>query len=220
MVFGVYGAFSNCNIELGSSCEHKEQKAEEPKPEPVQVEEPKPEPEPVKEPEPAPVVEEPKAEEKPVVEEKAEEKPEPEEPEDVEYDEDGNPFGGLGGRKERVPFEERLAKSSKEVREYYEALKKVLDEYVINDRFSIPGETFSFKREKLVFITFAGNTLKVYFALDPKEFADSTIPVKSAADVKKFEDTPSYLRIKSNLATRRAIYLVRRICTERRVPRK
>ena len=228
LVWVTIWTFAKQNVETDESecccccCEEAKEEAREEVVEEEKEPEPQPEPEPEKEPEPQPEPE-PEPEKEPEVKEEVVEESEPEEEpkEEVEAGEEGGDmFSELGSRKRRVPFENKLKRSPQEVLEYYDALKKVLDQYVINDRFSIPGETFSFKREKLVFITFAGNTLKVYFAIDPKEFEGSTIPVKSAADVKKFEDTPSYLRIKSNLATRRAIYLIRRICTERGVPRK
>jgi hypothetical protein len=85
---------------------------------------------------------------------------------------------------------------------------------------SIPGETFSYKRKRLIFITMAGKTLKVHFAIDPREFADSAIPVKDASEAKKFEDIPSYLKVKSDLAVRRVIALAQRLAEEYNVPKK
>ena len=168
--------------------------------------------EPAKEPahEEAPKAEEPKAEE-PAEEPKAAEKPE-EKPEE-------GAFEGLGKRRKRIPFEQRLKRAPAEARVHYKEIIEAVNEYKVSDRKSIPGETISYKKERLMFITLAGNTLKVYFALDPKEFEDSTIPLKDASDVKKFESTPSYLKIKSSLAVRRAMRLAKRVFTEHGVPK-
>ena len=173
--------------------------------------------------------EEKKAEEE-VKEEAKEEEPEPEEEEEVEESEEeseeegeeseGDEFDGFGKRRRVIPFENKLRKSGPETKERYNVIVNALREYDFNDRMSIKGETFSYKRNKLVFITFSGATLKVYFNLDPKEFEDSPLPIKDASDVKKYEQTPACLVIKSNLASRRAILLSERLAKENKVPSK
>ena len=153
------------------------------------------------------------------VPEEPKEAPKPAEEPEMAEDADGS-FKNLSGRRRRIPFESGLKHCSKETREYYKSLVGALHNYKISGRMSIPGETYSFKRERLVFITLAGKTLKVYFALDPKEFEGSTIPVKDSSDVKKYEQTPAYLKIKSGLAARRAISLAVRVLSEHKVPKK
>ena len=202
MVLGVYGAFSNCNIEL---------KKEEAVVEAVVEDEPYVEPEEEKEPEPEPVVEE-----EPVEEPEEEEE---DEEEDEEDEEEGNDnFKGLGKRRRRIPFERKLAKADVETKQRYKLIVDRLRAFNFNDRKSIPGETFSYKREKLVFLTFSGKTLKVYFKLDPMEFLDSPLPIKDATGIKKYEDTPAFLKIKSDLAARRAAALGERLAQEREIP--
>ena len=205
MVLGVYGAFSNCNIEL---------KKEEPVVEAVVEEEPYVEPEEEKQPEPEPVVEEP-VEEEPEEEEDEEEE---EEDDEEEVSEENDNFKGLGKRKRRIPFERKLAKADVETKQRYKLIVDRLRAFNFNDRKSIPGETFSYKREKLVFLTFSGKTLKVYFRLDPLEFLDSPLPIKDASGIKKYEDTPAFLKIKSDLAARRAASLGERLAQEREIP--
>lgn len=136
----------------------------------------------------------------------------------VEEDEEDNLFEGLGKRRERVPFETKLRRSS-DAKVFYKEIVEVIKEYKVTGRRSIPGEAYSYRKERLVFFTIGGSTLKVYFAIDPDKFKDSTIPVKDASDVKKFERTPSYLKVKSSLAARRAIRLIRRVFTENNIPK-
>ena len=147
------------------------------------------------------------------------EEPVEEEEEEEEESEDGS-FKNLSGRRRRIPFESKLKHCTKETREYYKEIIKAIREYRVSDRSSIPGETISYKRQRLVFITLAGKTLRVHFALNPKEFKKSTIPVKDVGDVKKYEQTPAYLKVKSSLAARRAIMLSRRVLSEHKVPKK
>ena len=164
----------------------------------------------------------------PVYEEVKEEEPEPEpEPEEEgeaeeEEGEEGedDPFAGLGKRRKRVPFENKIKRAKPETKERYKEIVAALREYDFNDRKSIPCETFSYKKEKLVVLTFSGQTLKAYFKLNPADFADSPIPVKDASEVRKYEDTPLYLAIKSDLAARRVIALAQRVIEENNVPKK
>ena len=175
--------------------------------------------EPVKEekPEPAPVVEE-KPEPSPVGEE------EPEEEEEIEEPEASEPIPGnfkdLGARRRRIPFESKIKTCSKETRAHYKEIAEAIRQYKVSDRLSIPGETVSYKRQRLVFITLAGKTLKVHFALEPKEYENSTIPVKDASELKKYDQTPAYLKVKSDLACRRAIGLARKVMSEHNVPKR
>ena len=210
MVLGLIGAFSNCNIELEKKEDEVVIDVEQPEPEP--------EPEPVEEPQEEP---EPEEEEEELEEEDEDEEDEDDE-EEFEDDEESDEFNfkGLGKRRRRIPFEKKIARADADTKARYKAIVSRLRQFEFNDRKSIPGETFSYKRTKLVFLTFSGKTLKAYFRLDPNEFVDSPLPIKDASDVKKYEETPSYLKIKSDLASRRVIALGERLAQEHEVPEK
>ena len=183
--------------------------------EPEEVEEPEDEPEeqPAEQP-----VEEPKEEEKPA-EEPAEEPVEEEEAdEDEEEDEeegdeeqpaDSNLPAGLNikGKRRRASFETRLKNSEFDLRHKYYDLRDYIKWYGLRNRISIPGDTFSYKRQRYVFVTIVGKHIRVYLGLDPNDYADSTIPVEPAT-AKKYEDLPCLLRVKSDLSYRRAKKLV------------
>ena len=162
-------------------------------------EEPAPAPAPAKEPEPEP---EPEPEE-------------PEEEEDEEEDEDeeeapaeAGPEGlVIKGKRKRKPFETRLRNSEYDLRHKYYDLRDYIKWYGLRNRVSIPGDTFSYKRQRYAFVTIVGKHLRIYLQLDPKDYAESTIPVEQA-EAKKYEDLPCLLRIKSDLAYRRAKKLV------------
>ncbi len=220
MVIAIYATFNtNVDVSLEKKQEEpndemveEEQPQEEQKEEPAQ-EEPQEEPEPEQEPE-----EEPEAEEEEEAEDESEEEAEDEQGEGEEGQEGG--FNGLGKRKKKIPFENKLRRAEFDTRERYKYIVSELRQYDLNDRKSIPGETFSYKREKLVFITFSGSTLKVHFKLDPKDYEDSPIPAKDASDTKKYEEIPLYLKVKSDLAARRAVLLAKKVFEEHQVPEK
>ena len=164
---------------------HAEQE-EEPAPVPAKEPEPEPEPEPEEEPE----------------EEEEDEEEEEEAPAEV------GPDGlVIKGKRKRKPFETRLRNSEYDLRHKYYDLRDYIKWYGLRNRVSIPGDTFSYKRQRYAFVTIVGKHLRIYLQLDPKNYADSTIPVEQA-EAKKYEDLPCLLRIKSDLAYRRAKKLV------------
>ena len=67
-------------------------------------------------------------------------------------------------------------------------------------------------------MTIVGKHLRVYLNLDPKDYAESTIPVETA-EAKKYEDLPCLLRVKSDLAYRRAKKLVDDVMAKVGLPR-
>ena len=129
--------------------------------------------------------------------------PEPEEPEEEPEEEQEE-----GGMKRvvapRVPFAEKIIKADKEIQEKYNELKNDFLAYGASSRLSIAGDTFRLHRKPYVKITLVGKTLKVYFALDPKDFIDSPIPVVDASDKNAYEEVPALLKVKSNLSVKRA----------------
>jgi len=129
-------------------------------------------------------------------------------------------YSQLGDRRKFIPFENRIKHCKPETINRYKEIVKGINEYDVNDRFSIPGETFSYKKERLVLLNISGKTLKVYFKLDPTKFIDSTIPIKNVSNIKKYQDIPSCLVIKSDLAARRAINLAHDLFKDRKIPKK
>ena len=169
------------------------------------VEEPAEEPveEPAEEPAPVEELEEEEPEEEPEDEEEEEEEESAEAPAD-----DGAPVGPASkGKRRRANFETRLKNSEFDLRHKYYDLRDYIKWYGLRNRISIPGDTFSYKRQRYVFVTIVGKHIRVYLGLDPNAYADSTIPVEKA-EAKKYEDLPCLLRVKSDLSYRRAKKLV------------
>lgn len=129
-------------------------------------------------------------------------------------------FATLNGRKKRVPFETKIKRSPQDVKDRYNELMNILRMYDFNDRISVPGETFSFKRERLIFVNLIGKTFRVYFRLDPKQYSDSKIPLIDCTVIKKFADVPLCIKIKSDLSVKRVQSLTEDIAKENNVPKK
>ncbi|MDY2914025.1 MAG: hypothetical protein SOV58_05320 [Candidatus Enteromonas sp.] len=115
-------------------------------------------------------------------------------------------FDGFASIK-RVPFEERLASADEDIQKKYQELRSYILSYGVRGRISIPGDTYSAHRERLVFLTIAGKHIKAYFALNPADYENSKTPLISV-ESKKFEDLPACLKVKSDLSFRRALKLI------------
>ena len=173
--------------------EPEEVKEEQPvEPAPVQEEpQPEPEPEPQPEPEPAPVQEEPVPE--PLPEPVPEPQPEPA-PEKKPII--------------RIPFDERMVKAEKEMKDNYNEIKNEILSYGVKSRVSNSGDTFRLHRKTYVKITIAGKSLKLYFALNPDDYKDTTIPVQDASEKGIYEEIPLVFKVKSGLSVKRCKQLI------------
>jgi len=161
--------------------EKKPEPVAEPAPAPV-VEEKKPEP--VAEPAPAPVVVPVKPIEKPA-EPAVEKKP-----------------------IERIPFPVRLLASEKELIANYNEIKNEILSWGVKSRVSNTGDTFRLHTKTYVKLTVAGKSLKLYFALNPKDYRDSTIPVQDAGEKNLYVDIPLVFKVKSALSVKRCKQLI------------
>ena len=146
---------------------------------------------------PVPFVKEPEPEPQP--------EPEPEpEPEPVVEEEEDDPKKQII----RIPFDERLVAADKDLKDNYNELKNEILAYGVKSRISNGGDTFRLHRKTFVKITIAGKGLKLYFALNPNNYAESTIPVIDASDKAIYEETPCAFKVKSALSVRRAKQLI------------
>lgn len=166
---------------------------------------------------PAPVVEEvkPVVEPEPVVEEKVEE-PAPvveeapvEEP--VEEVAEEAAEEGEGDEKKkivRIPFPVRMKDAEKDLQQNYNELKSEILSYGVKSRISNSGDTFRLHTKTYVKITIAGKSLKLYFALEPKDYLDSKMPLGDASAKEIYKDIPLVFKVKSDLSVRRAKQLI------------
>lgn len=174
---------------------------EEPKPIPAPVKE-EPKPEPVKEPEPTP---EPVVEETPVEEEEA---PASEEDSGKRTVGQVNPNLPPHEKIIRIPFQTRMAEVDDELKSRYNELKSEIMSYGVKSRVSNSGDTFRLHKVTFVKMTIAGKGLKLYMALDPKDYANTTLPIQDAGHKGTYKDIPLVFKVKSDLSMRRAKQLI------------
>ena len=108
----------------------------------------------------------------------------------------------------RIPFDERLLASEKELQEIYNELKNEILSYGVKSRISSSGDTFRLHRKTYVKITVAGKSLKLYFALNPDDYRDNPIPVQDASEKGIYEEIPLVFKVKSPLSVRRCKQLI------------
>jgi len=165
----------------------------QPEPAPEEPKEEKPvEPEPVPAPEPEP-------EPEPVVTE-----PVPEEA-SSDDDEDATPAKAAVVR---VPFAERVLNMDEDTKDSYNELKAEALAYGLKSRISNSGDTFRLHTKTYLKLTVAGKGLKLYFALDPKDYRDTPIPVKDVGAKNIYKDIPLCFKVKSALSLKRAKQLI------------
>ena len=187
----------------------------QPKTAPVQVKEPEP------------VVEEEPVDEEPVVEEVVEEKepeliPEPiEEVEEVEEtdEEDSDEEAGEGeslSLKDKYPqrsFEQRLYDAGEDLRERYSEIKnEFLSFRKVKARRTQSCETFRHGYDVIGKVVVAGKGLKVYLALDPMSVDSAIYHQRDASSKKRFVMVPLVVKVRTDLAVRKAKTLIDMAC--------
>ena len=108
----------------------------------------------------------------------------------------------------RIPFDERLVAAEQDLKDNYNELKNEILSYGVKSRLSNSGDTFRLHRKTFVKISIAGKGLKLYFALNPADYANSTIPVLDVSDKGVYVETPLAFKVKSDLSVKRAKQLI------------
>ena len=111
----------------------------------------------------------------------------------------------------RIPFQERMLNADDEMKKNYNELKNEILSYGVNSRVSNSGDAFRLHRKTYVKITIAGLSLKLYFALDPKDYKDSPLPIQDAGHKGIYAEIPLVFKVKSGLSMRRAKELIQTV---------
>lgn len=109
----------------------------------------------------------------------------------------------------RIPFTTRILEADDEIKTAFNHLKSLLKSYGLNDRVSNGGDMFRLHKVTYAKITMAGKALKLYIALDPKDYADTKLPIKDASSKAMYAEIPLVFKVKSGLSLRRAEELLR-----------
>lgn len=97
----------------------------------------------------------------------------------------------------RLTFEEKTTLASDEVKNYYNEVKNYLLMYRAHARLSKKFESFRYKG-LLAKVAFAGKTLKVNLAIDPKTLEGTKYHFKDRSDKKQYQLVPTQIKIKSD----------------------
>ena len=97
----------------------------------------------------------------------------------------------------RLTFEEKTTLASDEVKNYYNEVKNYLLMYRAHARLSKKCESFRYKG-LLAKVAFAGKTLKVNLAIDPKTLEGTKYHFKDRSDKKQYQLVPTQIKIKSD----------------------
>jgi len=120
-----------------------------------------------------------------------------------EEDEDGS-----GKEIIRIPFQVRMKTAEKDLLTNYNTLKNYALSYAVKSRISNSGDTFRLHRETFLKITIAGKGLKLYYALNPKDYDNTTVPVQNVSHKAIYAEIPCVLKVKSPLSVKRAMQLI------------
>ena len=108
----------------------------------------------------------------------------------------------------RIPFETRLKTVDKTMKDHFNELKSDIMAYGVKSRVSNSGDTFRLHTVTYVKMTIAGKSLKLYLALDPKDYKDTTLPFSDASNKGIYKEIPLVFKVKSELSLRRAKQLI------------
>jgi len=127
--------------------------------------------------------------------------------------------GASADRNPLLSFAEKLKDSEKHIKELYNELKAEFLRYGLKSRLSSSCETFRYNKNIFAKITISGKSLKVYYALDPKDYKDTSIPV-STTPKKSYLDTPLIYKLSEHSNLMKAVVLVRDLCFRQRLIRE
>lgn len=108
----------------------------------------------------------------------------------------------------RIPFEKRIVVADKVMKDHFNDLKSEILSYGVKSRVSNSGDTFRLHTVTYVKVTIAGKSLKLYLALNPKDYKDSTLPIADASKKAIYKEIPLVFKVKSELSLRRAKQLI------------
>ena len=109
---------------------------------------------------------------------------------------------------ERISFATRIKNADDDLKDAYNHIKSLLLSYGLKNRVSNGGDAFRLHKVNYCKITVAGNSLKLYLALDPADYKNSTLPIKDASSKTIYKDIPLVFKVKSGLSLRRAEQLI------------
>ena len=123
--------------------------------------------------------------------------------------EENSPFAGIESKPYK-PFVNRIIDASEQTQAFYNEIKNELLSYKkIKARISKKCESFRNGRNLKAKLSIAGQTLKLFLALDPNEFDKNIYYHKDMSHKKSYQEVPLLIRLKSRRSVKRAIELIK-----------
>jgi len=119
-----------------------------------------------------------------------------------------SPFGS-GKKKPRPPFALKLRRGEDHIRDMYNEIKAEFLSYGLNSRISLVGDSFRLHTKTYAVIQVVGKSLKINYALNCNDYAETTIPFTDSGKQKRYEEVPFTFKTRSNLSIKRAKELIR-----------
>lgn len=115
-------------------------------------------------------------------------------------------------------FANKIKFTSDKTKNYYSILKNELLSYRTKSKISKKSESF---RKKGLFakISVSGKSLRIHLALDPNAFDENKYHQINLGERKEFKDVPFTMKIRSDLACRRAVELIQEVANARSLRR-
>ena len=108
----------------------------------------------------------------------------------------------------KLNFKEKIANGSKDLITNYNYIKNLIMSFGLKDRVSSTADTFRLHKKTYAKITTNGDALKLFLALDPKDFQNTALPIYDMTGKSAYEDIRVGIKVKSELSARRAIELI------------
>ncbi|MBR6225870.1 MAG: hypothetical protein IKQ78_01485 [Bacilli bacterium] len=112
----------------------------------------------------------------------------------------------------RLSFAEKVTAAPQEVKDNYNDLKAYALGYGLKSRVANGGDTFRLHTKTYFRINMVGKGLKLYYALDPKDYENSPIPVQDVGHKNLYKDIPLCFKVRSGLSVKRAKQLIDDVC--------
>lgn len=112
-------------------------------------------------------------------------------------------------------FQARLIQADDVVKNYYTEVKnKILSYKNVKARMSWKRETFNVGRNSVIRLSFRGNTLCIYLALEVDSYKDTKYGVEDASNNTSYVDTPCMYRLKNDKRIRYSNDLIEDVMTK------
>lgn len=114
----------------------------------------------------------------------------------------------------------RLKMAMDRVKKYYSDFRNELNKYdKIIFRSTNTGDTYSYKNKVILKVSVFSRALKIYFALNPKDFEDK-YHIVNMKEIKKYENIPLMIRVSSDRSYKYLMEIFASFIKKYRLPKK